>query len=484
MSDYIIFAKRVSLVAIVQILLNGKGLITLPILTKFLGTYDFGIWIQILATVSLLQPFVHLGLGSAIVRFLPAKEKEKIVEGLFTVIFVAFLSGLALCLILILIYKSVPMSLLKDFSPNIFIIVLPIIILESLTSLAINSFRILGQIKRYSIVILLENLIEIVLIFLLVSSGYGLIGALFSVLISRTITFCIILILLIKYAGFAFPNFSLISPFLSYSLPFIPFAFFSIIIDTSDRYIIGFYLGPTPVGIYSAASSIGGIVAIFLAFISYVLGPTVSKSFDNSKIEEVKNYLAYSWKYILMLSIPSAFGLSVLGKPLLNALTTPEFVTAGQIIIPFTALSMILNSANGIFGQVIQLYKVTRIFPIAFAAAAVVNLVLNLILVPLFGIVGAAIATLSAYVVVSIIIFIISRRYMKFFMNITFIVKTTLASSVMALIILKMNPTGTFDVILSILIGAVVCFAVLIGLKGFGENEKLSLIHFIRRLRH
>ena len=81
MSVYKKFTKYVTLIGLINITGQLKGIIVLPIITKLLGAMDFGIWTQLRVTVNLLTPFILLDLPSSIVRFLAAeKNKEEIQE--------------------------------------------------------------------------------------------------------------------------------------------------------------------------------------------------------------------------------------------------------------------------------------------------------------------------------------------------------------------------------------------------------------------
>ena len=123
------------------------------------------------------------------------------------------------------------------------------------------------------------------------------------------------------------PDFSKLKSYLHYGLPLVPSIIFGWIAASSDRYVIVYFLGLAPVGIYSAAYNISQ-AAIFmsLAPISFVLVPTLSKLYDDNKIEEVKTHLRYSLKYFLMFAIPVTFGVSVLARQILTILATSEFV--------------------------------------------------------------------------------------------------------------------------------------------------------------
>jgi len=103
--------------------------------------------------------------------------------------------------------------------------------------------------------------------------------------------------------------------------------------------------------------------------------------------------------------------------------------------------------------------------------AAFSNIILNIILIPHIGILGAAIATLISYAVLALLTVSISFKYLKFEIDWSFIVKSTISSIVMASLILKLNPIDVFPILASLGIGAVAYFVLLILLKGITKEE-------------
>jgi O-antigen/teichoic acid export membrane protein len=237
-----------------------------------------------------------------------------------------------------------------------------------------------------------------------------------------------------------------------------------------------YFLGLAPVGIYSAAYNISqAAIFMFLAPISFVLVPTLSRLYDDNKMEEVKTHLSYSLKYFLMFAIPVTFGVSVLAKQILTIIATSEFVYTGSLVMPFVALSMVLSGFYSIIGTVLILVKKTKIYGLIWGMAALTNLSLNIVLVPYIGILGAAIATLISCAIASVITVRLSFRYLRFEIGLTFIIKSIVAAVIMALILWQLNPIGTLNVLISIGVGAVIYFIILILLKGI-EREEVGFI--------
>lgn len=105
----------------------------------------------------------------------------------------------------------------------------------------------------------------------------------------------------------------------------------------------------------------GSIITMFTAPLAFMLPAVLSKYYDENNTKEVNIILSYSLKYFLLLAIPSAFGLSLLSKPMLMILSTPEIALQGYLITPFVALGALLFGAYAVIVQVIVLEKKTKI---------------------------------------------------------------------------------------------------------------------------
>jgi O-antigen/teichoic acid export membrane protein len=280
-TKYTLFARRIGLVGFVQTIASLQGLILLPIMTKTFGASGYGVWAQILTIILLAQPFIMLGLDSSILRFLSSKEKKDIVQGVITVMSVVLITGLFASFILFLSSDFLAITLLKEESAaSIIRISSPLLVLGALNGIILGSFRVFAQIKRYALIILLQTFLEIGLISFFVFSGYDLSGAVISLIITRFITLLVGLYLIISYAGFSRPDFSILRQYLNYGLPLVVTVIFGFIISSSDRFVIGFFMGAEEVGIYSAAYNIGSVILMFSSYIIYILRPTIYDLFD------------------------------------------------------------------------------------------------------------------------------------------------------------------------------------------------------------
>ena len=254
-------------------------------------------------------------------------------------------------------------------------------------------------------------------------------------------------------------------------------------VNSSDRYVIALFLGTAYVGYYSPGYTLGNIVNMFIAPLSFMLPAVLSKYYDDSNLKDVKTVLSYSMKYFLALAIPSAVGLSLLSKPLLTILSTPEIAEQGYLITPFLALSGLLFGLYAIITQILVLEKKTGITGTIWIVAAVLNLGLNIVFSPIFGIIGAAVTTLLAFSLAFLLSTYYSFKYLVFDLNAAFILKCIIAAAIMGVVVViggSRISGGLVSVILLVIISALVYTAGLFILRGFKKEEILFFRGLLR----
>ncbi|AEG18376.1 polysaccharide biosynthesis protein [Methanobacterium paludis] len=471
MNEYKVFVQRIGLVGFTNILIALSSIILLPILTKNFTTSDYGIWVQINTTISLIPNLAMLGLPMSMVRYLSAKkEKKEIQEGFYSIASLVFASTIVISALLLLFSKNIAVALFNG-NVNIAILLAVIVFLACLNALLLNFFRTFQQMKRYSVFLLIQTYLGVFIVSYFAIKGFSIYTAALGLLIANLIIFVIMISFIISDIGLKIPKFKNMMEYLSFGLPTIPSNLSYWIVDSSDRYAIGIILGTSFVGYYSPGYTLGNIIIMMLAPFSLLLPSLLPNYYDNEEIEKVKTFLKYSLKYFLLIAIPSAFGLSILSKPILTILTTPEIALNGYLITPFVALSALLFGIYGIISNIIVLKKKTKILGNVWIFAAVLNVVLNILLIPYIGIIGAAAATLVSYFIAFIITTVYSFKYFKFDFDLVFIMKSIIASVLMSLCIFLINPSGILNVLITVIIGAVVYMGLLLVLKGIKKEE-------------
>ena len=284
--------------------------------------------------------------------------------------------------------------------------------------------------------------------------------------------------LIVAQIGVAIPKFRHARQYLAFGLPLIPANIAQWIVDSSDRYLIAFFLGATAVGYYSPGYAIGNTLSMVAAPLMTLLLPVLSKHYDYDQIIEVRTVLTYSLKYYSAIVLPCVFALSVLSMPILLILTTQQIAENGYLVTPLVAAGAALIGASTMFANILALKEKTTIYGTIWIISALLNLGLNVVLIPYLGLIGAALATFLAFLFAFVSSSRYSLRQFTFDVNSGFIVKSICAWSIMSIVLLLWSLSGLLSIVLSIALGAIIYLTILLVVRGLTIQE----IKFIYRI--
>ncbi len=477
-NSYQKFAKDVLIIGVANLLVALSALILLPLLTKTIGAHGYGIWAQVDVTIQLAIGIVGLGLPFALSRFLAAEtSREKLQDEFYSAFVLVALVTLAASILLV-VFANPLAAAFFDGATQIVRIAGLIVLVWSLDWMFLNFFRARRQMMRYGVFMTATRYAEIGLIAYFVLNGHGILSAILCLLAVRTLLLLVLFFFIKSQIGIKRPHFRNTKAYLSFSLPMVPGVLAAWVVGFSDRYVIAYFLGAASVGIYSAGYVLGSIPLMLAGVLGFVLPPTLAKLYDEGRMNEVKTHLSYSLKYLLMIAIPFVCGAAVLSKQVLRLFSTIEIASQGYYVVPLVALATLLVCICIPFGAILVLVKKTKIGGTAYTLAALINLGLNLLIVPVWGILGAAITTLIAYSVLMAIEVRYSLREFRFDIDWRFIIKSLIASGIMALVIWLMHPQSGLATIITVIVGVVIYGVALFLLRGFRREE----ISFFREL--
>lgn len=470
--DYKKYAKDSGLVVIGRVIGWIEPLILLPILTKALGAGYYGIWAQVNVTISLLAPIALLGLGAAMERFLVVQaNRRQVSKSFLSILATVSLTSLLFSILMFILAKPLAATVFGGAQAEPFIrIAAFIVFLAALNSVISQYFVALRQVKWYTTLSIIQVTAEIISFGYLALSGFGLFAILIALLAIRAFLFILGILIIKLQMPLTMPDIATLRPYLVFGLPLLSATICVWLFDLSDRYVIGYFLGASAVGVYSVSYQIGSVVSFFWAPFGVVLLPAIAPLYEQRNLQAVKAYLSHSFKFFLAFAIPASFGLSILSNSILATLTTPEFAT-GYSVIPLVALAKMVLYTSMFYQTVLMLTKRARSIGFLYVVTAAVNIVMNVILVPWIGILGAAIATLAAFIIHFALLYTLGRKQLSFDTNLKFMVKSLISAMVMGVVIYFLNSEGLINLAIAILVGAIVYFVILILLRGFTRNE-------------
>lgn len=164
----------------------------------------------------------------------------------------------------------------------------------------------------------------------------------------------------------------------------------------SDITILGFYIGDEQVGIYSAAVKIYNIVNAMLASVCTVVVSQITIAFKDKNYSKASELFNHALSFIVTFGIPSIVGINMLGGEIIEILAGREFIQAVGPLHVLT-IAMAFSLVGCLLGNVVLIPRgLEKVCFIQGIVAAIVNVVLNFIFIPHFGIMAAAATTAVA----------------------------------------------------------------------------------------
>ena len=468
-------SRRLLLIGVTYLVGSLSFIIILPLLTKNLTAAEYGIWVLVLAAVTLSPLVVDLGLPGAMVRFLAAEsERERVQEGFYSVLLVCLCTASVAEVLLALLTPLIAVGSLSGHEDVIRLMAV-VIFIDCIMSVVYNYFRTFQRIKLYSGFITLQTLLLVAFLAMTLLSDMGLHGAVLSLLVSHAIIMVAMLVLVVGELGLRRPDFSRVREFLGFGVPMVPGDLSDWALISSDRYIIGLILGVAFVGYYNPGYGLAAMILMMVNPLRFLLPSVLAVHFDTGGLDRVRSYLRASLKYFLLLAIPASVGLGLLSRDLLLVLTTPEIASEGYMVTPVLAVAMVLYGAQVILGQVLIVEKQTRKLGSVMAVTAGLNILLNLVLLPWMGIMGAAFSTLASFAFALVTTGRLSSSYIRVEVDWVAIGKVLLATALMGFVLWQMVlndlQEGLVGIIGTISVGVGVYFGVTLLLGTLSKRE-------------
>jgi O-antigen/teichoic acid export membrane protein len=460
-------AKNTGIIMAGDIINKIISLFLIIYLARYLGAIGYGKYSFVFAFLSFFGVITDLGINTIITRDI-AKDKSrtgKLVGNASTL--KLFLSIIAIVFAMILIRA---MGYPEDTKAYVYVLALTLAF-DAFGGLYSSIFQANLEIKYGVIAGLVYSILSAALIIGIIFSK----GTLLQIII--VITFSKLISFFISYSysrKFIIPrldfDFSVCKYLLKESWPLAFTGIFIMIYARIDQVMLSRMIGDEAVGYYSAAvnlvESLGMIPLDFMISIFPFLAVSFGKE-EHTKIYEL------SFRYMNIIIIPIAFGTTLLSKPII------WFFYGNNFLPSVPALQVLIWSEIFVFVGLVYTNVLVSIgaqkFNFAFTGiSAVINIFLNWLLIPVYGIVGAGIATVIAYATGSLMGLASATTRNYFIMLWKTMFKPGISSIIMVISIYSLNT----PIELTVLLGACVYFISLYLIKGI-TNQDLNLIRGI-----
>ena len=181
-----------------------------------------------------------------------------------------------------------------------------------------------------------------------------------------------------------------------------------------DRTMLGLMTdGQVENGYYEQAYKIISIALAVVTSLNIVVAPRIAFLFKKNNIEEIKERLRKSLRFVGLLSVPISFGIAAIASSFVPWFFGEGYEKVSDLLPIFAPIVVIIALSNCIGGQCLTPCGLRLKSALALWAGAVLNLVCNLLLIPKLGSFGATIGSLVAEGTITILYFYLSRNYLK-----------------------------------------------------------------------
>jgi O-antigen/teichoic acid export membrane protein len=403
------FLNHLSVYLIGVILINAAGFVLLPVYTRYLPTSEFGILEIINRCIEVSNIIFVAGLGITSLSFY-CSEKEQ--ERKDSVISTAIIALLVFSLTGASIFQVLARTLNDYFFSSrehllLFRMASIILFAEMLSIVPMAYIRAQMKSKLFVLISTIRFVSIICInIFFVVILKMRIEGVILGNMIGSIVFATILLAYTIPRTGMKF-DMPLFKKMLAFGLPFIPGGIFLFILNNGDRFFIQNMLDSSTLGIYSLGYKIGTLVMVFILgpFLK-IWGPYMFKL--DKDCEDRKSFGKY-FLYLILAYCMAALPLAMFSKEIVRLLSGESY-WEGYRVVPYVLVAYLFWATSTFFDSGFYIMRKTFYKPFIMGMATALAIALYWVMIPKYGLLGGAYATLMCFTAFSLMTYAVSKR--------------------------------------------------------------------------
>lgn len=433
---------------------------------RILGAAEYGIFSYALGFAGFFTIFADLGVSPLMTREIAGHPEKQAVY--FTNAF--WIKNLLLAITAILIIFVAPkFSNIKEAAALIPFIAL-LVVFDNFRDFVFAYFRGIEKMEREAFLIIIMNTTIAVTGFIILSF-YQTAGALlFSYIASVGILSLVALYFVKDFIKWIFKNFDkkIALQFLHDCWPFALTGLFGIFMLNIDIVMLGWWRSAEEIGYYSASQRIVQIFYTLPAILASAAFPAMTRFIKQDELDRSRNLNEKLIVILYLIAIPLTIGGIILSSPLIKFVFEEAYLPATasfQILIA----SLLIQFPSAVLGNLIMAHNQQKKLVNYVIAGSLSNVIFNILLIPKYGISGAAIATLISQFIYFTPIWLKIKKLSNFH-TLRYLKKIIFGAIIMGIFSYIFNHFG-LNVIINIIISSVIYFGILYALKENTINE-------------
>lgn len=412
MGKYKYLLKNIGLLTLGNFATKLLSFFLVPLYTSVLTTTQYGTYDLLNTTIGILIPILTLNIMEAVVRF--SIDDRTHLDAIVTVSTKFLIVSSLLVGIFIVISNLLNVfPILRNYGFYFWLMYVS----QALTGIIVSFARGIDKVAAMSASSVIASVVMIVcnIVFLLVFK-WGLSGYFLANIIGPLIQ-CVYLIWstgYFKYINFNVNYQSSKKKLVAYSSPLIANSIAWWVTNVSDRYIVTWFCGLAANGVYSVATKIPSILSVAQTIFNQAWILSAVKDFDP---EDKDGFFANTYKVYNGLMVVICSLIIFFDRFVASFLYAKNFYAAWKYV-PFLTIAILFGAISGYIGGFFTAKKATKIFATSTVYGAIINIILNIVLVPFIGAMGSSFATMVCYIVIWAIRFIQSKKYIHLKINV------------------------------------------------------------------
>ena len=402
-------SRNLAVYGVGDVAIQIVSFLLVPVYVRYLSPADYGILGLLGGVEAAAKLFFRWGLDGSFMRFWYDCEDQPARQRLASTIFF-FLLAINACLLGASLLAA-PFASPRMLGATGYTLALQLVLLNTFaigfTFIPFHVLRIEQRTRDFSVLTFARSVATLLLrITLVVGLHFGIWGV---VVADVVVTAGVILWMVPLFAPLIRPVFSpqVLRESLAFGLPRLPHALAQQVMAIGDRFILNGFGTLADIGVYSMSVSFGLIPKLFLSAFENAWAPFY---YATAREADGPRTFAGVTTYVFAVLALLTAGLAAIADDLLALVVGPAYAAGGGVVA-WTAIGVLLQGIYLLTSIGLNITKHTQYYPVSTIAGATCNVALNFVLIPRFGIIGAAWANAAAYGVQAVVAYSLSQRF-------------------------------------------------------------------------
>lgn len=384
------------------------GFLSRAIIARYFSTAEYGVFNLALTVLSIALVVATLGFQNSLPRgvaFYKEREPSKVRDLISTALIIVALNSIIWTVILTLGAGNVAQVFNEErlaYALKIVAFALPF---SALTGTIISISRGFGRVREK---VYFQNIVYPTAFLVFIALGaflnFPFTYVFFAYVLAQVLTFLALTFDIWRIKLFEFKiswDIRIGKELIRFSIPLMLTGILGFVMTWADTLMLGYYKSSEVVGLYNAASPLAKLLPIFLNSAAFLYAPTASQLYAQEKLGELKRVYQILTKWVFLLTLPIFSVMFLFPEATIGFFFGTKYTSAAPAL-RILSLGFMFHTFLGLNGMSLTVIGQPKLNMIGNSFAVIFNVVLNVLLIPKYGMVGAAVATAVSYFVANV----------------------------------------------------------------------------------